>query len=59
LAKKPLECLEYIIVHELTHLREPTHSRRFIELMGQLLPDWQLRRDSLNRLPVRHENWKY
>lgn len=59
LAKKPVECLEYIIVHELTHLREPTHNRRFIELMDRFLPDWHHRRDSLNRLPVRHENWKY
>jgi len=59
LAKKPVECLEYIIVHELSHLREPTHNRRFIELMDQFLPDWQHRRDVLNRLPVRHESWKY
>lgn len=59
LAKKPLECLEYIVVHELTHLREATHTRRFLELMNHFLPDWQLRRNALNRLPVRHENWKY
>jgi predicted metal-dependent hydrolase len=59
LAKKPVECLEYIIVHELAHLREPTHNRRFVKLMDLFLPDWQHRRDVLNRLPVRHERWVY
>jgi len=59
LAKKPIECLEYIVVHELLHLKEPTHNRRFLELMGQYLSDWHHRRNALNRLPVRHENWKY
>jgi predicted metal-dependent hydrolase len=57
LAKKPRECLEYILVHELMHLREPTHSERFVALMDQSLPNWRQRRDQLNRLPVRHEGW--
>lgn len=59
LAKKPTECLEYIVVHELTHLLIPNHSRLFTEKMDSLLPDWRERRNSLNRLPVRHEDWKY
>lgn len=59
LAKKPPKCLEYILVHELIHLIEPTHNQRFIDLMDQHLPDWQFRRDVLNRLPVRHEDWGY
>lgn len=59
LAKKPGECLEYIIVHELVHLLEPTHNDRFVALMGQFLPGWPHRRELLNRLPVRHEDWKY
>jgi predicted metal-dependent hydrolase len=59
LAKKPLQCLEYIIVHEMTHLLEPTHNRRFITLMDQFLPRWQSCRETLNRLPVRHEHWAY
>jgi predicted metal-dependent hydrolase len=59
LAKKPTECLEYILVHELVHLLEPTHNSRFIALMSQFMPKWRLHRDSLNRLPVRHENWDY
>ena len=59
LAKKPPECLEYLVVHELAHLLEPTHNARFIVLMDRLLPQWRTRRDQLNRLPVRRENWKY
>jgi len=59
LAKKPLECLEYIVVHEMTHLLEPTHNSRFIALMDQFMPKWQSCRQILNRLPVRHERWGY
>jgi predicted metal-dependent hydrolase len=59
LAKKPAECLEYIVVHELTHLLEPTHNSRFIALMTQFMPKWRFYRDELNRLPVRHEDWDY
>ena len=59
LAKKPPECLEYIVVHELTHLLEPTHNSRFIALMTKFMPKWRFYRDELNQLPVRHENWGY
>ena len=59
LAKKPPECLEYIVVHELTHLLEPTHNSRFIALMTKFMPKWRFYRDELNRLPVRHEQWSY
>lgn len=59
LAKKPQECLEYIVVHELVHLLEPSHNTRFITLMDQFLPKWRMYRDELNALPVRHENWRY
>jgi hypothetical protein len=54
LAKKPKECLEYILVHELTHLRAPTHGDQFISLMNRHLPSWRISRAALNRLPVRH-----
>ncbi|MFO7728213.1 MAG: SprT family zinc-dependent metalloprotease [Desulfonatronovibrio sp.] len=40
LSAKPLECLEYIIVHELTHLLEPSHNGRFKDLMAKFLPAW-------------------
>lgn len=59
LAKKPPECLEYIVVHEMVHLLEPTHNRVFVALMDQFMPKWQFYRDNLNRLPVRHESWGY
>jgi hypothetical protein len=59
LAKKPRDCLEYIVVHELIHLLEPTHNARFVALMDQFMPKWQSHRDALNRLPVRHEDWRY
>ena len=59
LAKKPKECLEYIVVHEMAHLREPTHNSRFVTLMDQFMPNWQFYRDKLNQLPVSHENWIY
>ena len=59
LAKKPSECLEYLVVHEMLHLLEPTHNARFVALMDQFLPKWQHRRQQLNRLPIRHEDWVY
>ena len=59
LARKPMECLEYIVVHEMVHLLEPTHNARFMVLMDQFMPKWQFHRDVLNRLPVRHESWDY
>lgn len=59
LAKKPPECLEYIAVHEMAHLLEPTHNTRFIALMDQFMPKWRFYKDELNKLPVRHEDWAY
>ena len=59
LAKKPSECLEYIVVHEMAHLIEPTHNSRFLALMDRFMPKWQFHRETLNRLPVRHERWGY
>ena len=59
LAKKPRECLEYIVVHEMAHLMEPTHNSRFIALMDLFIPQWRFCREALNRLPVRHESWGY
>jgi hypothetical protein len=59
LVKKPQECLEYVIIHEMAHLLEPTHNSRFIMLMDRFMPKWQFYRDKLNQLPVSHENWNY
>lgn len=59
LAKKPPECLEYILVHELIHMIEPSHNERFVKQMTKALPDWRSRRETLNALPVAHEDWGY
>jgi predicted metal-dependent hydrolase len=59
LARKPRECLEYIVVHEMIHILEPTHNEVFQAYMKQFMPDWEHRRQVLNRLPVRHEDWEY
>lgn len=59
LAKKPRECLEYLVVHELAHLLEPTHNARFVAIMDRFISKWQHYRQVLNRLPVRHEDWLY
>ena len=48
LAQKPKECLGYVIVHELTHLKERGHNARFQSLMDQFMPDWRERKRSLN-----------
>jgi len=59
LAKKPGECLEYIVVHEMVHLLERNHNNRFISLMNELMPKWRFYKEELNRRPLRHENWSY
>lgn len=59
LAKKPPQCLEYIVVHELLHLIEPTHNDRFVGLLDMHIPKWRFHREALNQLPVRHEEWTY
>ncbi len=59
LAKKPLHCLEYIIVHEMVHLLERHHNNRFLTLMDNFMPQWKFYREELNRLPVSHGQWSY
>lgn len=59
LAKKPLICLEYIVVHEMVHLLERSHNQRFVALMDQFLPHWRELKEELNRLPVAHLDWGY
>ena len=59
LAKKPRECLEYIIVHELVHLLERHHTERFTALMDEHLPQWRQLRKLLNTAPLGHETWHY
>jgi predicted metal-dependent hydrolase len=57
LVKKPKDLLEYVIVHEMTHLVEPTHSERFVSLMTKHYPGWREARAELNELPLAAEAW--
>ena len=57
LAKKPVRCLEYIVVHELIHLLERHHNEQFMALLNSQLPKWHEQRDLLNGLPLAHESW--
>lgn len=59
LARKPVKCVEYIVVHELAHLLEHTHDERFVAYMDRYMPQWRMHRQALNRLPVRHVDWVY
>lgn len=52
LIKKPIECIEYIVVHELVHLIERNHNKNFIILMDRYLPNWRTQKKILNELPT-------
>lgn len=58
LVKKPKDLLEYVIVHEMAHLIEPTHSDRFIAILEEYYPTWREARAELNDLPLTAEIWK-
>lgn len=57
LVKKPREFLEYVVVHELAHLLEPTHSERFGAILDQHIPSWRESRSELNALPLAETSW--
>lgn len=57
LAKTPVQCLEYIVAHELTHLRERHHNERFTGLLDTHLPNWRSVRTLLNKAPRAHQEW--
>ena len=59
LAKKPPECLEYILVHEMVHLLERHHTDQFRAHMDKFIPQWRIYRDVLNQAPLAHEDWNY
>jgi predicted metal-dependent hydrolase len=56
-AKKPPQCLEYVIVHELSHFIERKHNDRFVSLMNRHIPNWRTVRDELNAAPLKSEHW--
>lgn len=57
LAKKPIDCFEYIIVHEMAHLLVDRHDDRFTNLMDKCLPHWRTVREKLNSTPLAHVDW--
>jgi predicted metal-dependent hydrolase len=57
LVKKPRDLLEYVVLHEMLHLVEPTHSERFMALLEQHYPTWREARAELNELPLAAETW--
>lgn len=56
LAKKPIRCIEYVILHELLHLKERHHGEKFVKLMNSMMPKWQAIRDELNQTTVECKN---
>ena len=58
LTQRPKDLLEYVIVHEMVHLIDPTHGRSFQDLMDQYLPSWRTLREELNALPLPDEMWR-
>ena len=58
LVKKPKDLLEYVVVHEMAHLLEPTHNERFIAILQDHYPTWREARAELNELPLGAEVWK-
>jgi predicted metal-dependent hydrolase len=59
LIKKPIENIEYILVHEMAHLLERNHNEKFIAYMDKFLPKWKHLREELNRSALGHVEWSY
>ena len=52
LAKAPIHCIDYVILHELSHLLFLNHDRKFFRLLGRLLPDWKKRKERLEKVVI-------
>jgi len=59
LAKKPIACIEYVIVHELIHIVEKNHNDNFTALLTGHMPKWKSLKEELNRFILSHEEWKH
>ena len=59
LAKKPIESIEYVLIHEMVHLLERNHNEKFIAYMDKFLPKWRHLREELNRSALGHVEWSY
>ena len=57
LVKKPKDLLEYVVVHEMAHLLEPSHNERFLAILDRHWPQWRESRAELNELPLSSEDW--
>ena len=58
LVKKPKDLVEYVVVHEMLHILEPTHSDRFMAMLDEHYPTWREARSELNALPLGAEEWR-
>lgn len=56
LAKKPIDCIEYVVLHELIHLKVEKHNNEFKNLMQQYMPNWQERKSTLNNFILDYIN---
>ena len=54
LVKKPKDLLEYVVLHEMAHLLEPSHNERFVAVLDRYWPQWRESRAELNALPLEH-----
>lgn len=57
LAKKPIACIEYVVVHELAHMIEKKHNEKFVALLMKYIPKWKGIKDELNSFILSHEEW--
>jgi predicted metal-dependent hydrolase len=58
LVRKPRDLLEYVVVHEMLHLKEPTHNEHFVSMLAHYYPSWREAHAELNQLPLTAEVWK-
>jgi predicted metal-dependent hydrolase len=59
LISAPKHCIDYVIIHELCHIRIPNHSSQFYKLLETILPDWKTRQDYLNdRIELRRLSYE-
>ena len=59
LIKKPINCLEYVVVHEMVHFLERTHNNKFISHMDRIMPKWRTFKNDLKESALAHEHWEY
>jgi len=53
LVKTPIDCIDYVIVHELCHIVHPNHDKGFYRLMGSIIPDWRMRKERLELFGIK------